>query len=534
MRGAAASLWLTVELWRNLFRHFVTGLDADITQTLGLVAAPGAFFILLSMPLRFVGWDLVFGRYLFLSLSMILMGIVVVIKWDALFPDRTDFLVLTPLPVRLPVLVLAKGAALVALLAIFLADVNFFATLLWPALDGSRGTLSIWTAHAVSNAAAGLFAALAVLALEGLLNTIFSGRALRRVSVAAQTLLMALLVMMFFLSPLLGMALRDLARRHSPLIYWFPAYWFAGLYERLRPATGDPVLLSLSGYAVGGLAVAVLLFILLYAASYRRHARRVLESFEPPSSGAARRSFGVAADRFLLRTPVERAVFHFIGQTIVRSARHRLFLAVYAGFGAALAILSFGSGPSGLLRLPLTLSFVLVSGLRAAFNFPCDLSANWVFRISEANWTRECAAGARKWVLACGIVPLFLLFAPVEFASVPWTAALFHLAFGTALSTLVAEALFATFRKVPFTCSYLAGKVNVVGLSVVYIFGFTLYSRTMAGLEQWLERSPGAAAAFLGAAAAGWAIAGRRRAPGAAVEFEDSGDPAVQVLGIGA
>ena len=534
MAAAPASLWLTVELWRTLFRHFFAGLDANVTQTLGLLAAPGAFFVILTMPLRFAGWDLVFGRYLFLSLSMILMAIVVVIKWDALFPDKTDFLVLTPLPVRLPVLVLAKGTALLALLAIFLADANFFSTLLWPAVDASPGALSLWAAHVTVTAAAGLFAALAVLALEGILNAVFSGRTLRRVSVLAQTLLMSVLVMMFFLSPVLGMNLRRLTRENSPLLHWFPPYWFAGLYERMRPATGDPVLLGLGAYAVRGLACAAILFTLVYLAGYRRHARRVLESVELSASGAARRKFGGAADRFLLRTPVERAVFHFVGQTIVRSSRHRLFLAVYAGFGAALALMSYGSGPSGSLRLPMTLSFVLVSGLRAAFNFPCDLNANWVFRISESNWTRECAAGARKWVLTCGILPLFLLFAPVEFASFPWPAALFHLAFGIVLSSLLAEALFATFRKVPFTCSYLAGKVNLVGLSVVYVFGFTLYSRTMAVFEQWLARWPVAAAAFFGVAALGWVIIGRRRAPEAAVEFEDNGDPAVQILGIGA
>lgn len=523
-----------MELWRTLFRHFFAGLDANVTQTLGLLAAPGAFFVILSMPLRFTAWDLVFGRYLFLSLSMILMAMVVVIKWEALFPDKTDFLVLTPLPVRLPVLVLAKGTALLALLAIFLADANFFSTFLWPAVDPSPGVLSLWAAHVTVTAAAGLFAALAVLALEGILNVVFSGRMLRRLSVLAQTLLMSALVTMFFLSPVLGMNLRRLAHEHSPLLYWFPPYWFAGLYEKIRPATGDTVLLGLGGYAARGLACAALLFVLVYVAGYRRHARRVLESVEPAASGAARRKFGGWADRLLLRTPVERAVFHFIGQTIVRSSRHRLFLAVYAGFGAALAVLTYGSGPSGLLRLPMTLSFVLVSGLRAAFNFPCDLNANWVFRLSESNWTRECAGGARKWVLVCGIAPLFLLFAPVEFASFPWTAALFHIGFGTVLSSLLAEGLFATFRKVPFTCSYLAGKVNLVGLSVVYVFGFTLYSRTMAAFEQWLARWPFAAAAFFAAVALGWAIIARRRAPGGAVEFEDNGDPAVQILGIGA
>ena len=521
-------------LWRTLFRHFFTGLDANVTQTLGLLAAPGAFFVLLFQPCSFQGWDLVGVRYLFLSLSMVLMGVVVVVKWDALFPDKTDFLVLTPLPVRLPAIFLAKAAALAVLMAVFLGDANFFATLLWAGIDRGSGTLSMFATHIVLTAAAGLFAALALMTLAGLLNAVFSGRTRRRIAVLAQSVSMAVLVMLFFLSPLLGMSLQRLAEHHSPLLYWFPGYWFAGLYERMRPATGDAVLLDLGRLGLRGLAWVAALFALVNLAGYRRHARRILEAPEIHPSGVARRKLGAAADRILLRNPVERAVFHFIGHTIVRSPRHRLFLAVYAGFGAALAVMSYGSDSSGLLRPPLTLSFVLVSGLRAAFNFPCELRANWVFRISESKWTKDCAAGARKWVLACGIVPLFLLFAPVEFLCFRWTAAIFHLAFGMVLSIGLAEALFVGFRKVPFTCSYLAGKVNLVGLSVVYCLGFTAYSRTMAGFEQWLAPRPLSALAFFAVAVLGWAMLNHWRGDGSVVEFEDSGMPAVQVLGIGA
>ncbi len=63
-----------MKLWRTLVWHFFTGLDANATQTLGLLAAPGAFFVLVFQPLMFRSWDLVGVRYLFISLSMIVMA----------------------------------------------------------------------------------------------------------------------------------------------------------------------------------------------------------------------------------------------------------------------------------------------------------------------------------------------------------------------------------------------------------------------------------------------------------------------------
>ena len=129
-----------------------------------------------------------------------------------------------------------------------------------------------------------------------------------------------------------------------------------------------------------------------------------------------------------------------------------------------------------------------------------------------------------------GIVPLFLLFAPMEFVHFRWTTACFHLAFGMTLSVLLTELLFIGFHKAPFTCSYLAGKVNLVGLGVVYIFGFTMYSSTMAGVEEWLGHTPIAAVSFFAAAAAGWIALMRSREASTSLEFEDAGDPDVRTL----
>ena len=119
------------------------------------------------------------------------------------------------------------------------------------------------------------------------------------------------------------------------------------------------------------------MFLLTFLPGYRGHARRVLETTPPAAAGPGRlrTAFDRLLRRTLLRHPVEYAVFHFIAQTITRSVKHRLFLATYGGFGAAFAVITFIGGPRDSCVLPLTLSFILVSGLRAAFNFPAELGA---------------------------------------------------------------------------------------------------------------------------------------------------------------
>jgi hypothetical protein len=528
--------------------------EANLTQALGFLAAPGAFIVLLFQPLDFRGWDLVMIRCFFVSFSMIIIGFIVVFEWDALFPDRRDYQILTPLPVGLWTLFLAKALAFGLFLGLFLVDVNFFSVLMWPGIDGGRNLVGTIGAHLVTVILSGLFAGLMMAALQGVLVAVLPAAAFRRVSVWMQTMLMGILVMLLFLSPRLSFFLSDLARRHSPWVYAFPAYWFAGLYEHLRPAVGNPVhllhhphdrnavafLLHLGSVAEWALAGVAGLFVVTYLPGYRRHARKVLEAPQPNPSGPTRlkQAINRTIDRKLLKHPVQIGVFHFVSQTITRSMKHRLFLATYAGCGGALALLTFGSGRSGLLRLPLTLSFILISALRAAFNFPSELGANWSFQVSGSNHVRECLAAMRKWIVACAVVPLLLLQAPMEFLAFAWLAAVFHLAFGTALAVLLMEGLFLGFRKVPFTCAYFPGKINLVALSVIYVLGFTMYSNTMADLEAWLEGEPLAVAAFFAAAGLAYALLARWRnrqlGTESILDYEDDGDPAVRTLELSA
>lgn len=537
---------------RDLIRHFFARFfekealspqgdpSANIVQTLGFLAVPGAFVAILLQPLSFRQWDLVGIRCLFISFSMIVMSFLVVFEWEALFPDRRDYQILTPLPISLFRLFLTKGMAFALFLGLFLLDINFFSTFLWAGVDNGKGVLSIMAAHLTIMVLSGLFAALSMAAVQGVLIVALPATAFRRVSVWAQTALMGILVLLLFVSPLLSMALPGLLRRHSAAVYAYPPFWFAGYYDRLRPAVKSPALLELGNLALWGLAAAAGLFVLTYLPGYRSHARKVLEAPQPSPRGPGRLRRAAAAwiDGHILRSPAQIAVFHFINQTLTRSMKHRLFLAAYAGCGGALAILTFLSGRDGLLRLPLTLSFILISALRAAFNFPSELGANWAFQMSECHTIGDCLTAMRKWIVVCAIAPLLLLQAAMEFASFPWGTATFHLAFGAALAVLLMECMFVGFRKVPFACSYFPGKVNLVFLSVIYVLGFTIYSGTMATLEAWLANYPVAAVVFFLLTAAACFLLERWRSrqlnAESILEYQDPGDPVVRTLELSA
>jgi hypothetical protein len=510
---------------------------ANLGPILGLLGVPGAFLAILLQTVVLTGWSLITFRYFFVAFSMIAMAFIVVLKWDALFPDRRDYVILTPLPLRPSIVFLARVTALALFLAVFLAAINSLSVLMWPGVDRG-GTLAVMGGHLVSCLAAGLFAALAAGAVQGFLITVLPAACFRRVSALLQVLLMSLLVVALFLTPLIGHSVGHLVKSGHPILYYFPVFWFVGLYEMIRPATNDPLLLELGRIGAQSLGLVAVVFLLTYLPAYRRSALKAVDmpAANPSGPGRLRNALDATLNRFVLTTPVQRAVFHFINQTIARSMKHRIFLAVYGGFGIAIAAGSLVSGESGLLKLPFALSFLLVSALRAAFNFPSELRANWAFQITENQATGDYMNATRKWVALHAIVPLFLLLAPVEFLKFSWPTAVFHLSLGLVSSLLLMEIMFAGFRKVAFTCSYFPGRTNLIGLGVIYLFGFTAYSRCLAALERFLDGMP---FAILGLYAAMLTICvlvarwgNKEREGEGSLEYNDDGEPAVRSLGL--
>ena len=536
----------------------------NVVQAMGLVATPGMFvsFYMLPERVRFDHpfahkWSLISDYYFFVLYSMVVMGFVMVFEWDALFPDRKDYLILTPLPLGSQSIFAGKIVALLLFLSLFVIDTNILCTALAPAITGPAGTTPavFWrliAVHITAVVSAGAFVALVFAGLQGVMINLLTGRAFRRISPWVQMGSMGLLITGLFLTPLTCASLRPLFEGNSPLLRYFPPFWFLSWYIDMLPGRpGGAMFHTLAPLAPEALAISVAVFAVTYLAGYWRHARRVMESIETSGEGPGwiRKRFDRVVNRYLLPHPLERATFHFITNTILRDAKHRLFAATWAGIAFAMGLqdlLRIGGRPglplvlftaAGLLALPLTLSFFVVSGLRAAFNLPAELRANWIFQVCESHERIPHIRAARKWILAMGVVPLFALLAPFEFWLRGWRLALIHLSVAILLALVLLNLLLVWFRKIPFTCSYFPGKTSMAVMGVLYLLGFTTYSWTMADVEASMIRSPAALALFYVIAAAVLAALTwlERRELGVddTLIYEDEPDPIVRTLELG-
>ena len=234
------------------------------------------------------------------------------------------------------------------------------------------------------------------------------------------------LLSLFFLFPNIAASIPDLKARHATPLYAFPPAWFLGLNEVLLGST-DPVFRSLARGAELAVSGAGLIAAVAYTLAYRRHVRKTLESMEGSETVRTRVDVWLSAlaDR-IVPHPLERATVAFIGKTMARSARHRIFLAAYAGVGCAFVLQALvGTGlKQAWLSIPLVLSFFILSGMRYIFTLPSELPANWLFRVSESDDRRKALDGARTAMLWFGVAPLFAALAPFYFVLWPPAVAL--------------------------------------------------------------------------------------------------------------
>ena len=541
--------------WERFFWNDLASPNSDsessISQTLGLLAVPGFFvsmyliprFMQLSFLTRPVVWDIRTYHLFFVAYSFAVVGFAALFQWDSLFPERRDFLIIAPLPVSMSRVFAAKLAALGRFLLLIIVAVNAASTLLLPVFSlyvrqaHGAGVLRLMLAHVVGVGAAAAFSFFAIAAIQGLLINLLSPRIFRTVSAWIQTLGMCAMIGSILLYPVYSQGMKPIAVSRPELLYLFPPFWFTGLYESMLPHP-DAFVAQMGSSAWKALTASGALFALTYVAGYGRHYRRTMES----ETTAGRRSHGgLSWVAGWLQSPQERAVYYFIGQTMARSLKHRLFLAVYLAVGLSIGVIGIATfrhdhgfvtasiSREGLRALPLLITFFVLSGLRASFQFPMELASNWVFRTAESDWSEPARLAIRKRVLLSGLAVVLLLFVPLEIYVWGWWAGVFHTAFQLASGALLVEALFWTFDKIPFTCSYFPGAANLVILAGVYLYGFTSYGFKMASLEAALDNHPLRTILFFASASVALAILWRLRRVETAISF-DAEIPAFQRL----
>src|SRR5215831_5812224 len=176
------------------------GLDLGVGLTLTLLAIPGGFVsvFLFDKYGSLLQWlrgqhnvDTLLiafpDEYFFIVLSMTVTGAVAVWRWDAIFPDRQDYINLVPLPISTRTIFFANLVAVMFLITLIAFDVNMASCVLFPTVVAAAQpsllfALKFAAVHAVGVISSSVFAFLAVFSVLGLMLALLPARAFRRVS----------------------------------------------------------------------------------------------------------------------------------------------------------------------------------------------------------------------------------------------------------------------------------------------------------------------------------------------------------------
>lgn len=488
---------------------------------MGLLATPGAFQCLLMFDKysSFLNWlrgnlrrDLLItsasDKYMFVSISMALAGIVTVIKWDRIMPDAQDYLNLAPLPVRRRNILLANATALSIAVAVLTLAVNGASVVLFPLFVASAApTHSInpagfMAAQAICVILASLFAFFAVFAVLGTLAAALPAEMFR----ACSSWLRGVLMVAFLALLLAGFAgpavIHRLEVAPDSAVRWLPPLWYLSLYQRLQHRA-SPAMAKLAPMAGFGLVAAFGLMIFSYGLSYRRRFAAILEGGARPSGRRILRLASACLDLFAYReSGFRRAGYRFVIQTLLRNEAQRFWIAVSLALGWLLAF-QFGSSALfrspplkepvpevALLAAPLMTAYLLVLGLRLAFELPAVIPANWIFR-SILNSSEHESLGIARRVMLAFLAPLVLL---PYFAFFFWfrnlATAAFQSVYVACLSVCLIELFLSGYRKIPFTCAVPGFRENLPAWCFLLFLGFVAFATLGAELEHWMLVEP--------------------------------------------
>lgn len=542
------------------------GLDLGVGLVLTLLAMPGGFvsLFLLNKYGTFLQWlrgatnvdPLAIAlpdEYFFLVLSMTVTGAVAVWRWDAIFPDRRDYMNLVPLPISTRTIFFANLVAVLFLAGLIAVDVNAASCILFPMVVGATQTkflffLKFAVVHAVGVVLASVFAFFAVFSVLGLLMAVLPARAFKRLSTYIRGIVVVYLVALLCTSFTVPNSLRRAVSVPS-WTYLMPSCWFLGLCQSLRGRAG-PVLMELSRLALPGVAAVVAIALCAYAVGYQRHFVRIAEIADATATARNPRTWrlGTLLDRLVLRTPFQRGCFRFVCRTLLRSEAHRLVLTAIGGLSLVLASQALMDGfenakswrqaalSANALSIPFIISFLVVVGLRLVFEIPAELRSNWIFQLLLDRDGEECEPLARKVILTLLLPGLLAITFPVYVYLDSWRVACLHTLLVTTWTVLLANIILIRFRKLPFTCTLPLFKQHSFVTLLSVCFGFLLYATSTPEFEASALAEPARMIGLIPVVAVAWYIPHHLAKSTIDIErkliFEESPTHAFEMLGL--
>ena len=443
-------------------------------------------------------------------LAMAVTALLTTLQWQSLFPSLRDCLALAALPVNPREIFAAKFGAVLLIFAAFVVTMTgmpafLLAVIVSSYAPGNPSVLLYLTANFVALAGGCVFVFFALVAIQGILLNLLRAHAFARTSTVVQAVLFAAVVGTV---PLMG--------KQPTTAFWWPPVWFAHLWEAM--VNGSP---ALARNALLCMAIPAVIAVGAYLLSYHRYQKMLLEA-QPGRASTRSSGLGAKLLERWMADPREQAAFAFIWKTLFRSRSHRLFLLAYAG--AALGWITKGlldappvnlrdEGLYGLtvVLAPIAVSVLITVGLRYLFSLPLMLRASWVFQALEAEDRPAWDRVVERFVIWCGIAPVFVAGLPATIAVLGVVRAVAALALGCLGTLLFFEKYFREFRKLPFACSYLPGKQPIWALMVRFAVGAAMLG-PFAQLFLWASAEGTAFLALsTGQAALWWRWRGIRR-----------------------
>jgi hypothetical protein len=378
-------------------------------------------------------WALRADELWLITMVMAAVGLLTAIKWQSVFPARTDYYATGWLPIRARQVFSAKLAALLIVATGAILVLNLAPALGFPMLANSPVMPTV-----AALVAASYFGFFALVAIQGVLLNLR-----RSLSAFLAAIMLILLVLSFSIGPPVAHALLrpEVAR-------WLPNVWFLGLC--------DPALPALAHRARMALWISALALLAVYFVSYKRHRTLMMEGIGAPWK--ERRWRTVIFD-WLVPDPREQAIISFLFKGISSNGPHRMILMGYGGFGVAVLLIAARkvSAPAAFVYGHVILLVFLLIGLRHLFSIPVELRANWAFRITEGAGREYWRRAVDRFVLFFGALAMVIVPFPIEARLLGWPAVSESALFAI-FALACYEAVFASWEKLPFTCSYLPGR----------------------------------------------------------------------------
>ena len=512
---------------RQLLDAALFSRDADPMEfaiwMMALVATPTAFFAmqqfrtfagLRNAPADVVEQITLGLRLFFIVYGMLASALLAALTWEALFPDGRDQEVVGVLPVRPRTFAASRLGAALTVGVVFAAAVNLPAALIFSMFQGGhplyRGQIpALFMGHVLATMLGSMFVFFTLLAVRGLAAVMFGARAGGWLGAALQLITVVLMFEVFFFLPGVLGALASRILSGDGTALWFPPVWFAALHAWVA-GSANQLLQDAMLRGLLATAVSAMLVVPIYLVPAAWLGRRALET---------RSRERAAATTFVVRAvggatsskPAVRGILLFAVTSLVRSRRHLLILASYAGVAVAICIASIlvndinGSVALNVpapwvLALPMVFLFFGVMGLRASFRVPTEIDANWPFRLAQPSLA-TCVNASVLVMVTLVVLPIAVITSGMLLPLWPLRTVVISVLLQILAGVMLIECVLFGWTKVPFACGHAPSSDTVKAWGVVYAIAMYVFAFQLSDWQLAATTSTPALGWYVGAAA---------------------------------